>query len=152
MIEGIMKPKDWYSFWAKIQTDGSCWIWLGYKDKKGYGKFSIHKIGTARSSFCFSAYRLSYQLFKGEIPTNYQIDHLCRNRSCVNPDHLDAVTCQENILRGIGICSNNKRKTHCPQGHKYDETNTYLDKNNGRYCRKCRTQTQKRYLEKKSVM
>ena len=147
-----MQPKDWQSFWSKVLAEGNCWNWVGYKDKKGYGKFSIYKTGTLRSSLCFSAYRLSYQLFKGEIPEGLQIDHLCRNRGCVNPDHLEAVTCKENIHRGIGVCAKNKMKTHCPKGHQYDSVNTYYDKNGGRYCRECRVVTQQRYMNKKRLM
>ena len=72
------------------------------------------------------AHRLAYELVKGPISDGLQIDHLCRNRACINPDHLEAVTQRENILRGEGVAALNARKTHCPQGHAYDEENTLI--------------------------
>ena len=147
-----LTPKQLASFWSKVSVSGNCWIWTAYKDRDGYGVFSIHIKGT-RQSIPIKAYRLTYELFKEDTPKGLQIDHLCRNRACVNPDHLEVVTCKENVLRGIGLCSINARKTHCPQGHEYNEKNTYYDKNGGRYCRACHRQIQKRrYQLRKKVI
>lgn len=147
MIE-ILKPEHWASFWSKVSSQGSCWVWTGYKERDGYGVFAVHISGT-KKSIPFKVYRLSYTLIKGEIPKGMQIDHLCRNRGCLNPDHLEVVTCKENVLRGNGLCAINKKKTHCPQGHEYNLTNTYYDKNGGRYCNICRAVAREKYLQKK---
>lgn len=122
-------PKDLIRFWIKVEKTGSCWEWTSVKTHDGYGQFSIK--GKKKYS-----HRVSYELFKGDIPEGLQLDHLCRNRSCVNPDHLEPVTQQENMMRGVGLALINKRKTHCLQGHEYSEKNTYLHKN-GRNCREC---------------
>lgn len=115
-------------FWSKVQKTDSCWNWLGGKNTRGYGHIEVNykKI---------SAYRLSYQLIKGKIPENKEIDHLCRNHACVNPDHLEAVTHKENVRRG-DVSKYNSIKTHCPQGHPYSGDNLY--NNNGRrHCKTC---------------
>jgi len=95
----------------------TCWNWIAYKDKDGYGTFGFNKK-------IVRAHRFSYELYNGKIPKPLQIDHLCRRPSCVNPIHLEAVTAQENMKRGLAGYYN-KLKTHCPQGHEYTEQNTY---------------------------
>lgn len=81
---------------------------------------------------------MSHELHKGPIPEGLVIDHLCRNRGCVNPDHLEAVTQRENILRGEGLAAANARKTHCPKGHPYSGENLYVVPSSGRrQCRIC---------------
>lgn len=118
----------------KIDDKTNCWNWTGYVSKEGYGRIAYNQ-----STYTgFEAYRLSYILFRGKLDPRLQIDHLCRNRKCVNPEHLEQVTKKENILRGIGIGSRNKSKTHCPQGHEYTFQNTRIGPaNGGRYCNKC---------------
>ncbi|MGI5247775.1 HNH endonuclease signature motif containing protein [Dactylosporangium sp. CA-139066] len=92
-------------------------------------------------------HRASYQAFVGPIPPGLHIDHLCRQRSCGNPEHLEAVTPRENLVRG-NAGSNQLRKTHCPQGHPYDESNTYHGKK-GRFCRACGREATRRYKARK---
>ncbi len=118
-------------------SETECWEWMGARNLKGYGQFKDGKQ--------LGAHRFSYRWFKGEIPEGLQIDHLCRNRACVNPDHLQVVSGRDNVLRGIGITANNARKMHCLQGHPYDLFNTYIYPNGSRCCRICTNSRAKAY-------
>ncbi len=133
-----MSPEQISRFMNKIQKTNNCWIWQGATNDVGYGYFSLN--GTT-----FTAHKISYELFKEEIIKGLQIDHLCRNRKCVNPQHLEVVTQQENIRRGEsgnhgnhskGESHYNSKKTHCIRGHEYTTKNTLVMKN-GRTCRAC---------------
>lgn len=84
-------------------------------------------------------HRLAYTLKYGDIPAGMVIDHLCRNRRCVNPDHLEVVSRAENVLRGESLNAQNARKTHCKYGHEFTEANTYRCKNGTRQCKRCHT-------------
>jgi hypothetical protein len=84
------------------------------------------------------AHRWSWEKVNGSVPDDLHIDHLCRNRACVNPAHLEPVTRRENILRGVGITAQNARKTHCKNGHEFTEANTYIRPGGHRGCRECR--------------
>ncbi|WP_084779743.1 HNH endonuclease signature motif containing protein [Planobispora rosea] len=118
-------------FWAFVDASGDCWEWTGGRQSRGYGHFSVTR------DVRHLAHRFAYEDLVGPIPEGFQIDHLCRNVLCVNPDHLEAVTQQENIARSNGLGVVNAAKTHCPYGHPYDEANTYW-RGKKRTCRECR--------------
>lgn len=108
-----------------------CWLWLGgLRDKKnGYGAVSWEgKI--------YRTHKLVFHLLRYVVPSTLTIDHLCRNRLCCNPDHLEPVTQKINVHRGEGVAARNMKKTHCPKGHEFDNENTYTWKNQ-RFCRAC---------------
>jgi hypothetical protein len=125
-------------FLSKIKkTENDCWEWQGCTDKDGYGRIQMMVKGRREQL----AHRVSYILFKGDIPKyeykGFQIDHLCRNHKCVNPDHLEIVTNKENILRGVSFSAVNVKKTHCIAGHEFTPENTIKRKEGGRNCRTC---------------
>ena len=134
------KPTARERLLAKVDTTGTCWLWTGFIADNGYGGFSI---GYSR----VSAHRASYELFVGPIPEGLVIDHLCRVRHCVNPDHLEAVTQSVNVSRGSNF---NRDKTHCPQGHEYTPENVIRKTvDGGRSCRTCnREKCNARYAKK----
>lgn len=115
-------------------TESGCWLWLGHLTRTGYG---LGRFGSNLK--IVQAHRHFYTVFKGEIPDGLTIDHLCRVRSCVNPDHLEAVSMRTNVLRGSSVSANNSRKTVCKNGHEFSNDNTWLftDKK-GRISRKCK--------------
>ena len=122
-----MLEKLWAGAIAPASGDG-CVEWGHSRSPEGYGRLG--------GSY---THRLIYAELVGEIPDGFVIDHLCRNRICMNPNHLEAVTQAENLRRGEGISARNALKTHCPKGHEYDEENTYLRPDRpGRGCKQCR--------------
>lgn len=99
-----------------ISADG-CWVWSGTLDRSGYGKINV-------AGKTWSTHRLAFITFGPAFDHTLTLDHLCRNRACWRPEHLEPVTMRDNLLRGEGWAGSNARKTHCPQGHEYTEANT----------------------------
>ncbi len=118
------------------EPNSGCWLWLGYLHPAGYGRI-VNPDGTTTG-----AHRAIYEELVRLIPDGLQLDHLCRVRCCVNPQHLEPVTCGENIRRGE-TGKNNGDKTHCKYGHEYTPANTVISKD-GRSCRTCRNLAQLR--------
>ncbi len=128
-------------FWSKVNTDGVCWEWTAAHTPDGYGSFNVTKTSRWRS------HRWAYEHLVGPIPDGLQLDHLCRNPPCVNPDHLEPVTNRENGARGAaGIYQ--KVKTHCPRGHPYSGDNLIVRKLGRRACRTCQIAAQRRHRAK----
>ena len=130
-------------FWPKVHKDGPilvdslgpCWIWTASRTKFGYGRFGDFD-GVTHSTKL--AYGVAYRWLIGEVPNSLELDHLCRNPSCVNPYHLEPVTSQENtVVRGIGVAAQKSRQTHCVRGHPLSGTNLKLKTNGCRSCREC---------------
>ena len=118
---------------SKIKYSQDCWEWTGYKLPGGYGQVFI---GGNRKRMRL-AHRVSYIVFRGPIPEGFEIDHLCLNKSCVNPDHLEAVTSQVNSLRGNTVARRQSSKTHCIRGHEFSLFNTRFTKKGNRQCHAC---------------
>lgn len=114
-------------------TDSGCIEWIASRNSTGYGTF-------AAGGRSVMAHRWSYEHHVGPIPNGHDLDHLCRNRACVNPTHLEPVTTSANLLRGVGMGQANAVKTRCPAGHPYSGDNLYIppSRPHNRMCRTCR--------------
>lgn len=119
-------PSD--RFWSKVAKCDGCWIWGAAQTDQGYGSFRVDGRSVA-------AHRWAYVEARGPVPEGLELDHLCRNRSCVRPDHLEAVTHVENVRRGRAGW-NSATKMHCPRGHPYTGANLMLSRGS-RLCRTC---------------
>ena len=149
MTDLTLSPRKAELFWAKVDKTETCWVWTGALSVAGgYGQFRLgdRKIGR----WSVAAHRVSYAALVGPIPEGLVLDHLCRNRACVNPDHLEAVTQQVNALRGIGPTAVNAVATHCKHGHEFSDENTYWPPHRPG-TRSCRTCTRIRNAEFKAA-
>jgi hypothetical protein len=117
-----------------------CWIWLGALTIGGYASFSI------ATSTAEVAHRYSYKQKYGPIPQGKELDHLCRVRCCVNPDHVEPVTRKENVRRGLG-----GPKSVCKYGHPFNEANTYWKANGAKSCRVCDKRRQQQYRDARKL-
>jgi len=143
-LKAKIKDLERFIWFIKVDRFSRCWNWTGDIDRKGYAKFWYNG-KTGRGA------QFVYKVFRGPIPKGHEPDHLCKNTSCVNPEHLDAVTRHENLIRGDSPVGINARKLRCYKGHPFNAKNTYVVMRNGhpqRSCRKCSTErTMKRYWE-----
>ena len=124
----------------RVQKDAEtdCWVYTGTKIYSGYGKISWRQGGKKVDAL---VHRIIYEIHKGPIPKGLEIDHLCRNRACCNPEHLEVVTHRLNIQRGNNVTN----RTHCSAGHPYKGKNLAVDNRGHRYCRECHRVHSSRY-------
>ncbi|MGW2484952.1 HNH endonuclease signature motif containing protein [Streptomyces sp. NPDC001571] len=127
-----------------LETPAGCWQWTGYLTPNGYGRLSVGGVQQY-------AHRLAYETFLGPIPPGLVIDHLCRNRGCMNPAHLDAVPQRLNVLRGENQAAHRARQSACLRGHRFDLANTYRAPNGTRKCRRCRANQRTRARHRQGV-
>lgn len=137
----VAKPVDQRIINGSRAVDG-CWIWQQAKHPTGYG---LIRVRVGKKKITKRAHRIAYAAFIGAIPDGLDLDHLCRNRACVNPWHLEPVTRSTNLKRGLvgqEIADVQRAKTHCRRGHPYAGTNLYKDKTGRRHCRSCSRERQ----------
>lgn len=123
-----------------IVHSNGCWLWTSTINYSGYAYFWYE-------GSCKRAHRVIFEHFNGKIESNYELDHLCSNRNCVNPFHLEKVSHKENVKRGR-VYYQNEHKTHCPYGHSYSGDNLAFTKEGWRRCRAC---GRRKYYERKTM-
>jgi hypothetical protein len=134
-------------FWPKVdKTAGpnACWPWLACGDPTGYGRFVYENADGKRRLGL--AHRFAYEVTHGPIPDGLEIDHLCRNRSCSNPKHLEAVTTKVNHERGT-----QRMRTNCPSGHPYEPPHLGVNKRGWRFCRTCMNESGRKWRMSKRI-
>ncbi len=130
------RPTHEDRFWQRVRPTGFCWEWLGMLNRTGYGRVNLR----GRMKL---AHRAAYELLVGPIPEGMQLDHLCRNHGCVNPDHLEPVTGRENFARGFSPSAVTLRSGMCQRGHSMEDA--YVShRTNGKVTRRCRECTRER--------
>ncbi len=125
-----MTMEERFSQYVIPVTESGCWLWTGGLVRHGYGAFHLQKNRKVH------AHRFAYQLWKGPLDRTMDVDHLCKVKCCVNPDHLEMVTHRENVLRGNARAAHQARQTHCKNGHPLNGNNLIM---RGLYRRNCRT-------------
>jgi len=128
-------------FWSRVDASGDCWEWLGAKDVNGYGDFEVNPRPHRKRT---KAHRFGWELLVGPIPDGLEIDHLCRNHGCVNPDHLEPVTHAENLRRGVSPLG--RVKNVCAYGHQMSDS--YQRPDGQRDCRLCKNRRQREYTQR----
>ncbi len=131
-----LEDRDYKRFLSFVNKKDDCWEWTGNKDKDGYGIFGLLRKNRR-------AHRVSYFAHYGVKPEKLTVHHKCKNRCCVNPEHLELLTIRENILLSNNVAAINARKTHCKNGHKFDRKY-----GKQRYCSICQSEKTKRLRKK----
>lgn len=126
-----------------VPDPGGCWIWTGRRGRDGYGYIDA-------DNRAHTAHRYIYRQFVTEVDSALHLDHLCRVRCCVNPDHLEPVTPRENIRRGDGWSGRHARQTHCKHGHPFAGDNLFVRADGERVCRQCSRDRQGRRRAKQT--
>jgi hypothetical protein len=141
-LDGLSREecRFWKRVWPSV---GGCWDWKGARTSAGYGQLQT------RSGIPAYTHRMSYEMFRGPIPAGLHIDHLCRNRACCNPCHLEAVEPRVNLLRGKGMSARHAVATHCQRGHLKSPDNIYTNPKGARECRACRRINRRAFDEKR---
>lgn len=132
-------------FWDRVVKSPGCWEWIGSISKWGYGIWQPHRGVSLR------AHRVSYEATVGPIPDGLVLDHLCRNKRCVNPAHLEPVTDRVNTLRGVGPSAVNATKAACVHGHPFTTENTFIESDGRRACQACRRRTWRAVLDRQKA-
>jgi len=128
---------------VRIDPDSECWVWTGALMPNGYGAFTVKIDGKWKRCY---PHRISYEIHIGEIPKGLDIDHLCRNRACINPAHLEPVSRRENLARGETLIAKQLKQTHCKNGHLLDKSNlsAYKLKKGKRECLTCHRERERK--------
>ena len=134
------EARPWSLLFDKFTVGDGCWEWTASINGSGYGEFMSRRWPKATRL----AHRLVYMLLVGDIPDGLDLDHLCRNRRCVRPSHLEPVTRRENLLRGNTVTARNALATHCVNGHEFDASNTHTLPDGKRRCRACNRDSERR--------
>jgi hypothetical protein len=127
-------------FSSKVKREDDCWLWQKTIQWNGYGMMWF-------AGKTYAAHKFAYRQFIGEIGEGLVVDHLCRRRHCANPNHLEAVTPRENIMRGNGVAAMNAAKTHCTKGHPY----SHINGQGRRVCRICINRTSNNYQKRRRL-
>lgn len=128
--------RDLERLWSKViigPKENDCWGWSDVLSKAGYAYLGIG----GRKGKKFLVHRMLYEIVIRPIPEGMDLDHLCRNRFCVRPDHQEPATRRVNLMRGQTLAAKHAAATHCPQGHPYDLFNTRIAPGGGRVCKIC---------------
>lgn len=119
-----------------------CWQWIGKSHYSGYGNVYIQ-------GRIYTTHRVMFELYYGPIPDGLDLDHICRNRICCNPEHLEPVSRRVNSLRGVGATAAHAKANHCPHGHPYEGNNLVILSHGGRDCRQCINRRSREYSARK---
>ena len=131
------KQKDFDRFWSYVNKTETCWLWTGSNIRKGYGRFSLYLDGNNTRTLV-TAHRVSFVLSGQDILGGMVLDHICKNKLCINPRHLRLVTQLENIMAGNGIAKKYAARSECSKGHPLSGSNLMVRQDSGRRCRICR--------------
>lgn len=145
------RPAKPYEHYIEPEPNSGCWLWVGSRFRPLFGAVGYGKL--RRGAKQVEAHRVVYESERGPIPPGLTLDHLCRNRCCVNPTHLEPITRGQNVLRGESFSAVNIRKTHCIRGHAFEGGNVrYFYSNNGGQHRGCRACEHLRYSRSRTAL